>query len=397
MASAEIPQQGSERRAFAGFFLIGVLMAIPGAALPAWDYHLQPPYLAIGLHFLSFAAGVVLALRGSGVVLRRFGAHRLMAISFVVAAMGIVLVEFSTPPAPEIGRDFALGLVGLAQGGIMAATVQLLRRLYEREAAATMNLAGGLIGLGAFLTALPGAISYGWTEFEGLFILLALAPFGAAFWIFRKGLPQGAEVLDLRLQPVLSDFWSPVHVLFAALLFFETAAEVSVLEWVPLHLILKSGMSPAAAMYFLSYYCLALLAGRFIGQALIARFARRRLLLVSAGLSWVGVLIFGSASNSWGALLGLTMTAMGFSFVYPLLVERVGDQFREFHSNLFHGIFGLGMIGGILAPAAIAFWAELSTESSAMTVPLWCSLMVFVLLLLLWVEAKISGLRARRS
>jgi len=75
----------------------------------------------------------------------------------------------------------------------------------------------------------------------------------------------------------------------------------------------------------------------------------------------------------------------------------VGDQFREFHSNLFHGIFGLGMIGGILAPAAIAFWAELSTESSAMTVPLWCSLMVFVLLLLLWVEAKISGLRARRS
>lgn len=397
LSTPEIPRQGAERRAFAGFFLIGVLMAIPGAALPAWDYHLQPPYASIGLHFLCFAAGVVFALRTSGIVLLRLGAHRLLAASFLVAAMGIVLVEFSAPPSPEISRHFALGLIGLAQGGIMAATVQLLRRLYEREAAATVNLAGGLMGLGAFLTALLGALSYGWMEFEGLFILLALAPFGAAFWFFRRGLPMDSEVLDLGFQKVLKDIWSPMHVLFAALLFFETAAEVSVLEWVPLHLILKSGMSPASAMYFLSYYCLALLAGRFIGQALITRFARRRLLLVSAGLSWVGVLTFGGADNSWGALLGLTMTAMGFSFVYPLLVERVGNRFKEFHSNLFHGIFGLGMVGGILAPAVIAFWANVSTETSAMTVPLLCSLMVFVLLLLLWVEAKISGLQARRS
>lgn len=387
----------ASRRAFLGFFLIGVLVAVPGAALPAWDYHLQPPYLAIGLHFLSFAVGVLLALRLSRFFLSRFGSHRLLAASMLMAAMGIVLVEFSSPPAPIAGRHLSLGLVGLAQGGIMAATFQLLRRLYEQDPAATVNLAGGLMGLGAFLTALLGALSYSWTEFEGLFILLALAPFGVGAWFFRQGIPVDPEIVDLGFHEVLRESRSPVHVLFAALLFFETAAELSVLQWAALHLILHAGMSPSAAMYFLSFYCLALLGGRFVAQALLQRFPHRRLLLASAATSWLGISIFGNADNFWGAGFGLALSAIGFSFVYPLLVERIGSRFREYHSSLFHGIFGLGMLGGFLGPALIAFWANLSDEESAMAVPLWCSLLVFLLLLLLWVESKISASRVARS
>lgn len=392
-----IRNPSADRRAFLGFFLIGVLLAIPGAALPAWGYHLQPPYAAIAYHFLSFAAGVGLALRLSYFFLVRFGAHRLLTGSLAIAAVGIILVEFSAPPAPQIARHFALALIGLAQGGMMAATLQLLRRLYEREPAATVNLAGGLLGLGAFLTALLGALSYSWTEFQGLFLLLALAPFGASAWFFRQGMPVDEDVVDLGFRDIFRELRSPVHVLFAALLFFETAAELSVLQWVPLHLILRSGMSPSAAMYFLSYYCLALLGGRFVAQALLQRFQHRRLLLASAGMSWIGLLIFGGTNNSLGAVLGLTLSAIGFSFIYPLLVERIGSRFREYSSSLFHGIFGLGMLGGFLAPAAIAFWASDSTESSAMTVPLWCSLTVFILLVALWVESKLSGIRVARS
>ncbi|MCX6612665.1 MAG: hypothetical protein NTW74_17660 [Acidobacteria bacterium] len=342
----------ASRRAFLGFFLIGVLVAIPGAALPAWGYHLQPPYLTIGFHFLSFAGGVLVALRLSRYFLSRFGVHRLLATSMLIAAMGIVMVEFSGPPRPEAARHFSLWLVGLAQGGIMAATFQLLRRLYEQDPAATVNLAGGLMGLGSLLTALLGALSYSWTEFDGLFILLALAPFGVGAWLYRLGMPMDPEIVDLGFHEVLRESKSPVHVLFAALLFFETAAELSVLQWVALHLILRAGMSPSAAMYFLSFYC---------------------------------------------AGFGLALSAVGFSFVYPLLVERIGSRFREYHSSLFHGIFGLGMLGGFLAPALIGFLASVSSESSAMAVPLWCSLLVFLLLLLLWVESKISASRVARS
>ncbi len=387
----------ASRRAFLGFFLIGVLVAIPGAALPTWGYHLQPPYLTIGFHFLSFAGGVLIALRLSRFFLARFGVHRLLAASMLIAAMGIVMVEFSGPPRPEVARHLSLSLVGLAQGGIMAATFQLLRRFYEQDPAATVNLAGGLMGLGSLLTALLGALSYSWTEFDGLFILLALAPFGVGAWLYRLGMPIDPEIVDLGFKEVLRESKSPMHVLFATLLFFETAAELSVLQWVALHLILRAGMSPSAAMYFLSFYCAALLGGRFVAQALLQRYPHRRLLLASAAMSWLGVLIFGSAENFWGAGFGLALSAIGFSFVYPLLVERIGSRFREYHSSLFHGIFGLGMLGGFLAPALIGFWANLTNEGSAMAVPLWCSLFVFLLLVLLWVESKLSASRVARS
>jgi len=390
------PQSGG-RRALLGFFLIGVLIAIPAAALPAWNYHLQPPYLAIGFHFLSFALGVLFALRLNRWLLGRLGAHRTLGGALILAALGIVLAQVMTPPQPESGRHLAFALIGMALGGIMASTFQLLRHLYEQDSAATVNLAGGLMGLGALLTALLGALSYSWMEFRGVFLLLSLTPFAAAAWLFRQGAPTVIAPLDVGLRAALQESRSPVHVLFAALLFFETAAELSVLEWSALHMILRSGMSPSAALYLLSYYCLALLGGRFAAQAVLHRIPHRRLLLASAALSWLGILIFGSTDNYLGAVLGLTLCATGFSFVYPLLVERIGSRFREYHSSLFHGIFGLAMLGGFLAPALIAFGAQWASETSAMTVPLWCSLLVFLILVLIWVESKISASRVARN
>ncbi|MFN7542058.1 MAG: MFS transporter [Acidobacteriota bacterium] len=394
--SAGMVKPGS-RRAFLGFFLIGMLMGIPGTALVVWGYHLNPPYVGIGVHFLSFAGGVLAALWASRQILDWMGVHGALKAGAVVAAIGIVMVGMGAPPVAEVWRDLALGFVGVAQGMVMGATFQLLRRLYEQDPAATVNLAGGLMGLGTFMTALLGALAYAGLDFEGVFLLVSLAPFGMAVWMFRKGNPVREEGLDLGFQAVWRETRSPVHVLFAGLLFFETAAEVSVLEWVPLHLVLRSGMSPGQALGILSYYCMVLLAGRIVAQTLMRHVAHRRLLLASAAMSWVGILMFGSTDNRFGALLGLSLAGFGFAFVYPLLVERIGNRFVEYQSSLFHGIFGLGMLGGFLAPAAIAFGAAWGSETSAMTVPLWCSLVVFVILALIWVESKISGSRVVRS
>lgn len=395
--SLDTPPKVANRRAFIGFFLIGVLISTPATTLLVWNYHLQPPYWVIGGHFLSFALGVLLTMRTARLLLNRLGTHRLLAISSLVAAIGIVLPEFSLPPVTAALRHASFAILGLALGGIMAAAFQMVQRLYEHDAAATANVSSGLIGLGALVPALFSALSYSWTEFRGLFLLLALVPMGAAVILFRQTPAPEPLGTDLGFVDVLREFRSPVHLLFAALLFFETAAELSVVQWTPLHLVLGSGMSPSAALYFLAFYCLALLTGRFAAQAILRRYSHRRLLLASAAMSWMGISILSSATNFTGAALGLSLAAFGFSFVYPLLVERIGSRFREYHSSAFHGVFGLGMLGGFLAPALIGFWAALSDQASAMILPLWCSLLVFLLLLLLWVESKFNATQVARS
>ncbi|WP_162179970.1 MFS transporter [Bryobacter aggregatus] len=387
----------TSRRSFLGFFVIGILISTPATALLVWDYHFQPPYLSIGFHFLSYAVGVLCALRLGNFWLAILGAHRVLAAALLIASVGMALLEYASPPASSALRHTSFALLGLALGGIIASTFQLMQRLYERDPAATVNVAGGLIGTGALVPALMSALAYSWTAFQGFFGFLALAPAAAAAFLLSQKSTAEPSRLDLGFVAALRELRSPVHILFAALLFFETAAELSVAQWAALHLVLHAGMSPSTALYFLSFYFLSLLGGRFAAQAMLQRFPHRRLLLASAAMSWLGILILGSASNFLGAGLGLALSACGFSFVYPLLVERIGSRFREYHSSMFHGIFGLGMIGGFLAPTVIAFWASLSGETSAMTVPLWCSLLVFLLLVLLWIESKISASRFRQG
>ena len=48
-------------KALAGFLLSGFLLALLGAILPAWDYHHDLNFAAVGNYFLSLAVGVVAA------------------------------------------------------------------------------------------------------------------------------------------------------------------------------------------------------------------------------------------------------------------------------------------------------------------------------------------------
>ncbi len=279
----------------------------------------------------------------------------------------------------------------------MAASFRLLQPLYEQSPSGTVSLAGGLMGIGCLCPALIGWAGYEMEDFRLAFYVEGGMAF-AMSWIFFK-MPNRPEppwpVSGFR--EALQGLRSPIHVLFAALLFFQTAAEFSVAQWTALHLSLRSGLSPGLALLYLAGYFLLLWAGRFIVQGFLGSVPHRRILLLSAGLAWFGLLMLLSAENETGAAIGLALTALGYSAVFPLIVEKIGDRFSEYHASLFHGIFGLAMMGGFLAPALGAWLALEFGEAYAMGVPLAASFLVFVLLAAIWLEAKLSVRQALRS
>jgi fucose permease len=72
-------------------------------------------------------------------------------------------------------------------------------------------------------------------------------------------------------------------------------------------------------------------------------------------------------------------------------VEKIGDRFPYFHPGVFNGIFSFAMIGGLLAPWTIGYFAETWGIGIAMAVPLLGSFMVNLLIALIWLEAKLSA------
>ena len=115
-------------------------------------------------------------------------------------------------------------------------------------------------------------------------------------------------------------------------------------------------------------------------------FMRARLACVRAPM-W-------AVNNVFGAVAGILFLGAGFAMVYPLVVEKIGFRFPYFHPGLFNGIFSFAMTGGLLAPWTLGMMADWLGIGVIMMLPLAGTLMVSLLLVGIWAEARLSGRKA---
>jgi FHS family glucose/mannose:H+ symporter-like MFS transporter len=200
--------------------------------------------------------------------------------------------------------------------------------------------------------------------------------------------PEGAHP---TLRQALEDFRSPGAVLFALLLFFQFGNEWSIAGWLPLFLIRRVGLSPKAALLILALYWLFLLLGRLISVAMLPRVRHGRLLLGSVLAALFGCLILFFTDNAFGATIGVLFIGGGYASIYPLVAEAIGRRFPYYHPGFFNGIFSVAMVGGLLAPATLGYAAENFGVGVVIGIPLLGTCMVVALLLLIWLESKVTG------
>jgi MFS family permease len=81
----------------------------------------------------------------------------------------------------------------------------------------------------------------------------------------------------------------------------------------------------------------------------------------------------------------------GFAPIYPLVVEKIGARFSYYHPGYYNGIFSIALTGGLLAPFLLGYLADQWGIRIVMMLPLAGTCLVFLLLLLISLEAKLSG------
>ncbi len=199
----------------------------------------------------------------------------------------------------------------------------------------------------------------------------------------------------MRQQPsvrqAFQDFRSTGAVLFALLLFFQFGNEWSIAGWLPLFLIHELGKSPKTSLSMLAFYWLALLVGRTIAVSALPRLPHGKLLLASVLSALFGCVILLSTNNLFGAGTAILLIGAGFASIYPLVAEKIGRRFPYYNPGLFNGIFSFALMGGMLAPASLGYTAARFGIGVVMWLPVFGTTMVFVLLLLLWLESKVTG------
>ena len=138
-------------------------------------------------------------------------------------------------------------------------------------------------------------------------------------------------------------------------------------------------------------YWLALLVGRIAAQALLPRVSHGKLLIASCLAAILGSVILITTNNRFGAWSGILMLGTGFAMIYPLAVEKIGHRFPNYHPGFYNGIFSFGIVGGLLAPWTLGFAAEAWGIQAVMLLPLAGTMMVFLLVVLLWIENRLTA------
>jgi fucose permease len=96
-------------------------------------------------------------------------------------------------------------------------------------------------------------------------------------------------------------------------------------------------------------------------------------------------------NNGFGAATGAFFIGAGYASIYPLVAEAIGRRFPYYHPGFSNGIFSLALVGGLLAPATLGYAADQLGVGVVIGVPLIGTLLVVALLLLIWLESKVTG------
>lgn len=380
------------RRSLTSFLVSGTLMSFLGAILPAWRYHLSANFKEVGYYFLSLNLGFLLSVAAAHTLLPRKGVKFVLIVANAMACVGFVFLALTSPPVSATWRLLGVLWIGVSAGLLNAGVFQALSPQYRHDRAATMNLAGVMFGLGCLITALLVAGTYYVYTVPSILILFAILPgFFAANYAKAKITPRPL-LQQTSLTQLLHDFRNPGAILFSLLLFFQFGNEWSIAGWLPLFLIRRLGISPADSLLMLALFWTALLVGRIVSQLLLKRMSHGVLLICSIVSALLGTLVLASTNNQFGAIMGILFVGGGFASIYPLVVEKIGHRFPYYHPGFYNGIFSFAITGGFIAPWMLGYFAENWGIQAVMILPLLGTCTVFALVLLIMLEAKLSGM-----
>jgi FHS family glucose/mannose:H+ symporter-like MFS transporter len=259
--------------------------------------------------------------------------------------------------------------------------------MYRDAPSATLNGGGTLFGLGCLTVALLISGAYYAYSVRVMLLLLAIAPAAFAIVYSRMKFASPAAA-DRQGALLLEGLRTPTAVFFALLLFFQFGNEWAIAGWLPLFLVHRLGINPASALILLGLYWLALIVGRLVAQPVLQHVPHGRFLLSAICAAAFGCLVLAFTNNRFGAAAGILFVGSGFAPIYPLVAEKIGDSFPYYHPGLYNGIFSFAMAGGLLAPCALGYLADVVDIRVVVLFPFFGSVMVLMLVLAIWLNAR---------
>ncbi|MCE5307786.1 MAG: MFS transporter [Acidobacteriales bacterium] len=335
--------------AYAGMFVFGIVMALVGAALPALAKQFQVGVADVGALLLAMNLTMLVCSLWIGVAIDHFGTKPPLVIGPLLVASALVLIANATRFAHMIPAVVLLGAGGSA---LNTATNNLVADLYEdpgRKGAA-LNMLGVFCGIGALflplcLGALLTAVGIQW-------LLIAAAALGVLTAVFAASpsypVPKQQNRLPIADMPRF--LRSPLVLLMAGLLFFQSGVEFIMGGYVSVYLTRGFGMSIPAASWVLAGYWAAILVARLMWSRVLTGARPVHVVIGCALMAAAAAAFTAVAPHPALAGVGICLTGLALSGIFPTTLGVAGAAFQDHSGTVFGILFTGALTGGTLLP-----------------------------------------------
>ncbi|HEU0222093.1 MAG TPA: MFS transporter, partial [Paracoccaceae bacterium] len=136
--------------------------------------------------------------------------------------------------------------------------------------------------------------------------------------------------------------------------------EGAVIDWSALYLRRELGAGVEFSGFAFAFFSLAMLAGRFSGDALRRRLGARRLLRLSTLLAGAGFFVAGAATSLPVAVAGFLLAGLGCSNIVPVAFSAAARAAMPHAGAGIATATILGYVGLLTAPATLGHVGELA-------------------------------------
>ena len=315
----------------------GIIFALCGLVFGTWASFI--PYVKekfvldeaqLGLLLLCMPVGTLIANPLSVSFISRWGAVKASLVFIVL--MGITFT------LPIIMPHIVLVGISLAFGGATFALANVAMNtcasdLEEENGVYLMSTCHGMWSLGAMTGALiSGLVVVAFNQLDrtaidahGIHVILIAAVTFLTTRFIKKDLQQIHENWQKNKQPhgsIISMFkpnktlWILISISLCTYLTEGTMA-----DWSAVYL-REVSMAPETIIgWGFGLYAFFMAFGRFMGDALIARYGNMRILMIGGLLVVLGLIVIVLSVNAWSAFPGFMLTGLGVSVASPILYQ----------------------------------------------------------------------------
>lgn len=338
------------------YFSMGLCFATWASRIPDIKMALDLSAADLGTILLALPLGQLTMMPFSGKLVTRFGSHRVGVFSLIMYAFSLSNIGLATTAWQLALGLFVFGLFGNMNNIAINTQGVYTEKLYQKTIMASFHgvwsfagFTGALIGLAILALKLS---PYHHFLIVGGIVLLLIA-FNYKYLIKAKETPKTVKKKKLFTKPDSALIWLGV------IGFGCMASEGIMFDWSGIYF--KDIVKAPGPWVILGYisFMIMMASGRFLGDGLIERFGRKKVIQTSGLLISTGLFTAVFFPYLIIATIGFMLVGLGVSTIVPTLYSLAGKNTSVPPGEALTTVSSVSFLGFLMGPPAIGYIAEL--------------------------------------